>query len=321
MGTRGAQLLSYGIAAAGLLGCGHPSEAPVEHKSSGGVLAPEVIAQVGQQTLGAEFVAQVARAQGKPAQVLLTGLVRELLFAEHARATAPKRSEYLERTVLARRVSQLYLSEARAQGEPTEAEVLEFTARHWVELDRPPMARASHALVSLDERTDLAAARAIAQRLHVWLLELKSEGKLPNAEQFRTRAQEFKAGDVVLKVEALQPVTSDGRVAVPGVPLKPGDRRVSYVTPFAEAVNALAQPGDLSSPVETQFGVHILYLEEKFEPERVPYERRAKVLLSEIVDHRAKALHEAALKSQRAVTSLEVARAASELMGLVEVEP
>jgi peptidyl-prolyl cis-trans isomerase C len=43
------------------------------------------------------------------------------------------------------------------------------------------------------------------------------------------------------------------------------------VQPFEEAVNKLSKPGDLSEPVESQFGYHIIRLEERQEKSLRPY--------------------------------------------------
>ena len=53
------------------------------------------------------------------------------------------------------------------------------------------------------------------------------------------------------------------------------------VRPFEDAVNALAKPGDLSEPIESQFGYHIIRLEERREKGRAPYEEVRTQLLGE----------------------------------------
>jgi len=53
------------------------------------------------------------------------------------------------------------------------------------------------------------------------------------------------------------------------------------VRPFEEAVNKLAKPGDLSEPVETQFGYHIIRLEERREKGRLPYDEVRNELVAE----------------------------------------
>ncbi len=51
------------------------------------------------------------------------------------------------------------------------------------------------------------------------------------------------------------------------------------VRPFEDAVNSLAKPGDLSEPIESQFGYHIIRLDERREKAIQPFaEVRAQLL-------------------------------------------
>jgi len=53
------------------------------------------------------------------------------------------------------------------------------------------------------------------------------------------------------------------------------------VRPFEDAVNALAKPGDLSEPIESQFGLHIIRLDERREKAIQPFEEIRTQLLDE----------------------------------------
>jgi peptidyl-prolyl cis-trans isomerase C len=71
------------------------------------------------------------------------------------------------------------------------------------------------------------------------------------------------------------------------------------VRPFEDAVNKLAKPGDLSEPVETQFGYHIIRLEERREKGRQSYEEVRSQLLTEA---RTTVLNEARVQKVQALS-------------------
>lgn len=71
------------------------------------------------------------------------------------------------------------------------------------------------------------------------------------------------------------------------------------VRPFEEAVNKLVKPGDLSEPVETQFGYHIIRLDERREKGRQPYDEVRVQLLAEA---RAAILNEARLQKVQSLS-------------------
>ena len=70
------------------------------------------------------------------------------------------------------------------------------------------------------------------------------------------------------------------------------------VRPFEDAVNKLVKPGDLSEPVETQFGYHIIQLEERREKGRQSYEEVRPQLLAEA---RTTVLNEARVQKVQAL--------------------
>jgi peptidyl-prolyl cis-trans isomerase C len=88
---------------------------------------------------------------------------------------------------------------------------------------------------------------------------------------------------------------------------------------FSRAAAALDQRGQVSPPVASAFGVHVIMLLEKT-PERVlPKEERLALLTPEIMSHRARQLEQALLVPAR--ESAEVDLSADALLALVPIEP
>lgn len=71
------------------------------------------------------------------------------------------------------------------------------------------------------------------------------------------------------------------------------------VQPFEDALNKLAKPGDLSEPVESQFGYHIIRLEERREKSRQSYAEVRDQLLGEA---RAAIMNESRVKKVQALS-------------------
>jgi len=71
------------------------------------------------------------------------------------------------------------------------------------------------------------------------------------------------------------------------------------VRPFEDAVNALAKPGDLSEPVESQFGYHIIRLEERREKGPQPYAEVRSQLMN---DARTAILNEARVQKAQSIS-------------------
>ena len=71
------------------------------------------------------------------------------------------------------------------------------------------------------------------------------------------------------------------------------------VQPFEDALNKLSKPGNLSEPVESQFGYHIIRLEERREKGRQPYAEVRDQLLGEA---RAAIMNESRVKKVQALS-------------------
>lgn len=71
------------------------------------------------------------------------------------------------------------------------------------------------------------------------------------------------------------------------------------VQPFEDALNKLTKPGDLSEPVESEFGYHIIRLEERREKGRQPY---AEVRVQLLGEARAAIMNESRTKKVQALS-------------------
>ena len=113
-----------------------------------------------------------------------------------------------------------------------------------------------------------------------------------------------------VRVEELGPCTPDGRV----VPSRAFGGTTVLVAEYAAAAHALQAPGDLSDPVRTEFGYHVIRLEERLPERRVPRERVVELVTAEVYGARARAAmlglvepREAAVQVERGAENLTAA--------------
>lgn len=157
---------------------------------------------------------------------------------------------------------------ARAEGQPPERAVLERLARNQYDaapdkFDVPEQVRARHILISAKSCEPQARAK-----------EVLAKARLPGAD-----------------FAALAVAYSDD----PGSAAKGGDLgffpRGRMAKAFEDAAFALKQPGDVSEVVETEFGLHVIRLEERKPATRQPFE--------EVRDSIVKGLAESESRSRR----------------------
>ncbi len=127
-------------------------------------------------------------------------------------------------------------------------ETKDYYESHPQSFKQPEQVRASHILIKIDPQAD-ESQRAEARKK---IEEIKH--KLHEGEDFATLAKEFSQG----------PSGAKG-----------GDlgyfRRGDMVKPFEEAAFAL-KPGEVSDPVETRFGYHLIKLIDRKPETTIPYE-------------------------------------------------
>lgn len=217
-------------------------------------------------------------------------LLRRVLAAEAERDGLPKSPLVgaAMNIALDRVLSDARLAALDAQNAPSEAAV-EARARQIYQIggprfERPAESRASHILIENASADSLKKAKEILARL--------------------------RAGE---SFEALAKAES----ADPGSAARGGDLGFfgpgKMVRPFEDAVNALSKPGDVSEPVESQFGYHIIRLDERRPKGLVDFETVRAQLQGEA---RAAVLNNARIEKVQSMNKDFVFdRAALELLG------
>ncbi|HEX6278024.1 MAG TPA: peptidyl-prolyl cis-trans isomerase [Polyangiaceae bacterium] len=289
------------------LSCSVESRSAVTRKS----LPAGVAASVGGELVLVDTIVRIAVARGidrAPARELA---IRDALFAVAARAE-PERADRVtvaERANLARRVLEGFEHEAENAGPPTDAELADVTAERWLDFDRPPSARTTHAVVLTKKPEDASVARALAERLAAAL-----RGASTSAE-FLERARAFPAAPLEVVAERLSPVTTDGRMWDPGA--RPGTKFPSLDSDYARAANAIERAGEHSPVVKSAFGYHVILLEERLPERRFTLDERRAALHDDIVARRAKKRLDETVTLLRRDTPVEIERTADSLTELV----
>lgn len=244
-------------------------------------------------------------------------LVDNSLFAFALHHWDPAAARELQRVALAHALTVHLWAEAGAQGAVTDAELEEWTNRHWLSVARPSSARTIHAVVRVDASEQPGRwekALAVAQRVHAAVVGAT------DAEQFEARARAVPTDGFELKVESLEPVTEEGRI----VRLDAADGRVdlgSYEVAFARAANALDRPGSTSDVIRTSYGYHVLRLLERLPESLVNNAERRRRALSDVLARRARRALERVLADQASATPTARERSAEEATGRVRVQP
>jgi len=238
---------------------------------------------------------------------MLAGKMVQLL-RENARVSEGEARDALRRRLEEVRIAFVALDASRP-AEPVEVsdeQVAEFLAKHENEVrdlyeqrsdtyDLPEQVRARHILLKLAPDASDAEVAAVEARARALLERLRA------GEDFAKLAAEFSED--------------------PGSKDKGGDlglfRRGQMVKPFEDAAFSL-EPGSLSDLVRTDFGIHIIQVEEHTQAVHVPFEEVRETLARELVTREAAAeldreLAEKLASAVRSGQSLEEAARAESL--------
>ena len=283
--------------------------------ASTSTLPAGIVSRSGALSISAQTVASVATALQITPRDALEREIRDAVFANGALARGLDQSSLVGaalRGTLARAVLETIKQEA-SETEPSDAEIAEVTARHFVELDRPEAFRVIHTVVKVPDKADNAVklrARALATRLAERVAMTTDEA------EFRRLAESIGDRDgLEVVVETLKPVAADGRVIDVD---RPSDQQ-TFVLPFARAASRLTQPGQKSGVVATEFGFHAMMLLERIPAHVVPLDERRLLLRDEILTDRAWRLKKELLKRLQSNVATTVERSAEGLLATVDV--
>jgi peptidyl-prolyl cis-trans isomerase C len=265
--------------AAGLGGCGGGSggEGPRQGRAVVSIAASAVDAIMRERGLSRE---QALELGGEDA-----------LLAKHLEEQAPELARWLQRLALARRMLGALAEEARAGGPPTDAEVAAITEARFWELDRPRMVQVVHAVVLSSEEDP--AARELAERVAA------ATARAATGAEFQAAARAVDPGRFKVEVEALSPVTEDGRAVDPSSPPPAGPSVQHYDRDFSAAAQRLSRPGEQSPVLKSPFGYHVLYARAIIDALQPSLDDRRRLLHDEIMSQRAAALSAALFERQR----------------------
>jgi hypothetical protein len=295
-------------------------------------LPPSVAARVGAGDIALDAVARIAAAQHLPPAQALDAAVRDALWAAEARARGLEQEPEVRREislVLARRMLHTLKEEAENVGPVTDDELRAATERHWLDLDRPEGYRTVHAVVRLSADADEATrdkAKALADAIRTAVLSSREVAQRteppsasgtqqpppdPAAEAFISAAKGVPADGLEVVAQVLPAVTPAGRA------LTSEPQQMDLA--FSRAAASLVARGDLSAPVTSPFGVHLIMLLERIPAQVVPVEERRGLVRDEVVTDRARAAQSRLLEAAR--REAEIAGAVDALLELVRIEP
>lgn len=304
-----------GLVAMTAMACG--SEPPVRPPVRSARLEGGVVASVAGSPVGANWLSSVARATEANPREALKAIVRGRLWALEAARRGEGWGTILaaRRSALSRALLERLWREAREQGAPSNAEVVQAVEQRWEELANPGAVRVLHAVALFGEGVDEAEVRVLADRV-ARAVEGNTEPKA-----FAAAARGVDAGEVKLRVELLDPVTPDGRVMRSDAELRAAAPTRRYEASFGDAVNKLTEGAPISPVFRTRFGFHVALLVEQVSPTTLsPSEQRQRVA-RDVYSTRARALRLRLLERLRSEIGVEQSRDALNLTARAQVEP
>jgi len=271
-----------------------------------GALGGGVACRAGNVEISIDVATRVANAQHISPREAAAMLADDAVASQGAIAKGvDKDVAWRIRAARARLVSDRWREEARAAGDPTDAEIADVSRDHWQDVDCPETRTVIHAIVLKPKN-----APAPANGPEVAAAIRAAVGDAGNEADFERIANAVQGG-TQKKVERLPPFAADGRIAQPGA-------QGGFDRTFAAAAFAIGHAGETSNVIETSFGWHVIRLVRIAPPHSIPWEERRLLFREEVFARRAQAKHDALLAKLQSQTSIDVSLSAEQSMALVK---
>jgi len=195
---------------------------------------------------------------------LLSNLVKQRLIAEQAREAGLGSDPDIKAALALAEdkvLSEAQMDKMVREGRDADYEAMarEYYLAHPDEFQVPEHIDVSQILVSSEDRTDEQARKRAEEALH------------------KLRSGEASFEDLV-KQYSDDPSAKDNHGHFRGV------KRGKFVKPFENAAFGLDKPGDVTGPVKTRFGYHIIRLDGKTAAGRQPFEEAREDLVKRMKD-------------------------------------
>lgn len=268
---RSVRALLLACSAALLLTCGTKRPPPERAAALDG----DAVARVGDEVVAAQTVSAIASEQNVSVEQAMKLAIFDALVAAEARARGyDQRERRQTRAALANVLIQQLAAEARAEGDPSEAEIAELTAANWYEVARPDAVAVVHAVVRVEANEDplvAAKAEALASSIRAAVLPASEAAKREPGPDFLPRPgipqKADRAGEQFLRIAKSTP-SAGFSVAAEFIPAFSADgdtvhyetRSPHYDPDFTAQAFKLRERGDVSPVIRTPFGFHVIML-------------------------------------------------------------
>lgn len=304
----GYALLSSTVAACGTV--------PTPTLAEGSFPAGQV-AGVGSHAVTGLLLKRAAIAGNTSLDQALQGIASDLLFGLEAERVLPSGVvQQIERAGLARALLERVKLEEQPKGALSAADRAHLMENWWLQVDRPPSVRVTHAVVLVDAaNTRQAEAKAVAEAIR------QATAGVTSPADFIAKAKAVPVGKLSLRTESLPPVAADGRVVNLDSANQPADQSQRFVLAFARAANALKSVGQQSEVIRSSYGYHVIRLDEELPAFQLPPAEVQAILSQALTTERTAERLSKLTEPANAEHAVQVERAARELLGKITLEP